>query len=244
MAARLPLPAFSAFVQPVERRAACKYTSTITPRKQSPTALHPFSTTSLRQDEMDVERAERPRWQATPERMVAPFRSRPRPLNNEHRVNEDPQRLDQVYIRVLGNGGERVLTDEAKWLAVTHKSFDHGRRGYNDRLAFLGRTIVFGRGIRSDAVSYIGKRIVDLQTSLAMIRSASPHPQNAAPDPHGRTPFGHPALEGLDALSSEAKLEMTDRRRLAQIAEGYGLAGVIRWKPRQVGHHPRVQFGT
>ena len=31
-----------------------------------------------------------------------------------------------------------MLTEEVKWLAVTHKSFDHGKRGYNDRLAFLG----------------------------------------------------------------------------------------------------------
>jgi large subunit ribosomal protein L15 len=31
-----------------------------------------------------------------------------------------------------------VLDEEAKWLAVTHKSFDHGRRGFNDRLAYLG----------------------------------------------------------------------------------------------------------
>jgi hypothetical protein len=31
-----------------------------------------------------------------------------------------------------------VLSDEVKWLAVTHKSFDHGRRGFNDRLAYLG----------------------------------------------------------------------------------------------------------
>jgi len=32
-----------------------------------------------------------------------------------------------------------MLTEEVKWLAVTHKSFDQGRRGYNDRLAFFGR---------------------------------------------------------------------------------------------------------
>ncbi|KAA6413082.1 MAG: rnase iii domain [Lasallia pustulata] len=150
--------------------------------------------------------------------MVAPFRSRPRPLHNTFYVNEDPRLLDQVYIKVLGSGGQRVLTEEVKWLAVTHKSFDHGRRGYNDRLAFLG------------------KRIVDLQTSLAMVHSASSHPLVAAPDPYGRTPFQHPALEGLEVLSSEAKLDMTDRRRLAQIAEGYGLADVIRWKPRQAAN--------
>lgn len=73
--------------------------------------------------------------------MTAPYRSRPRHSQDEHKVNDDPRRLDHVYIKLLGNGGERVLTDEVKWLAVTHKSFDHGRRGYNDRLAFLGRTI-------------------------------------------------------------------------------------------------------
>lgn len=31
-----------------------------------------------------------------------------------------------------------MLSDEVKWLAVTHKSFDHGRRGFNDRLAYIG----------------------------------------------------------------------------------------------------------
>lgn len=219
-------------------------TSTIAPRKQLPAASHPFSTTSVRQVEMDVERAERPRWQATPERMTAPFRSKPRPLHNEFKVNEDPRRLDQVYIKVLGKGGERVLTDEVKWLAVTHKSFDHGRRGYNDRLAFLGRTIVLGRSIRSDTENCTGKRIVDLQTSLALIRSASFHPKIAAPDPYGRAAFEHPALQGLEVLSSEAKLDLTDRKRLARIADGYGLAGVIRWKPKQVGHRQWVQLET
>jgi len=39
---------------------------------------------------------------------------------------------------MLGEGGEKVLSEEVKWLAVTHKSFDQGRRGFNDRLAFVG----------------------------------------------------------------------------------------------------------
>ena len=72
--------------------------------------------------------------------MVAPVRSKPRPLNNDFPVNQDPYRLDQAYIRLLGPGGEKMLTEEVKWLAVTHKSFDHGRRGYNDRLSYLGTT--------------------------------------------------------------------------------------------------------
>ena len=53
-------------------------------------------------------------------------------------MNEDPRKLDDMYIKMLGPNGDKVLTDEVKWLAVTHKSFAHGRRGFNDRLAFLG----------------------------------------------------------------------------------------------------------
>lgn len=70
--------------------------------------------------------------------MMAPVRSKPPVLNNDFAVNHDPDKLDQVYNKVLGRGGDRMLTEEVKWLAVTHKSYDHGRRGYNDRLAFLG----------------------------------------------------------------------------------------------------------
>lgn len=46
--------------------------------------------------------------------------------------------LDQFYIRMLGTGGDKVLSEEVKWLAITHKSFDQGRRGFNDRLTLLG----------------------------------------------------------------------------------------------------------
>lgn len=80
-----------------------------------------------------------PRWRATPPKMIAPVRIRPRPIRfNEFVVNEDPELLDTTYVQVLGNQGDKMLTEEVKWLAVTHKSFDHGRRGYNDRLSFLG----------------------------------------------------------------------------------------------------------
>jgi large subunit ribosomal protein L15 len=70
--------------------------------------------------------------------MIAPVRARPLPPNNIYKVNSDPQRLDDVYVKILGSNGARMLSDETKWLAVTHKSFDHGRRGFNDRLTFLG----------------------------------------------------------------------------------------------------------
>ena len=70
--------------------------------------------------------------------MMAPVRSKPPVSNNDFVINSDPELLDKVYNRVLGRGGDAMITDEVKWLAVTHKSFDHGRRGYNDRLAYLG----------------------------------------------------------------------------------------------------------
>jgi hypothetical protein len=36
--------------------------------------------------------------------------------------------------------GAALLRDETKWLAVTHKTFDQGKRGFNERLAFYGET--------------------------------------------------------------------------------------------------------
>ena len=113
----------------------------IQPSRQSlvRTSACAFSTTTpSRAPELDSDAADRPRWQQTPPRMTAPFRTRPMPKGPVFTVNEDPRRLDDAYTKMLGSGGDQMLTDEVKWLAVTHKSFDHGRRGFNDRLAFLG----------------------------------------------------------------------------------------------------------
>lgn len=44
---------------------------------------------------------------------------------------------------MLGEDGDKMLSEEVKWLAVTHKSFDQGRRGFNDRLAFIGGCYTF-----------------------------------------------------------------------------------------------------
>jgi large subunit ribosomal protein L15 len=70
--------------------------------------------------------------------MTAPVRSRLPRRDEPWKVNEDPKQLDRIYERFLGPGGDKLLTEETKWLAVTHKSFDHGRRGFNDRLSYLG----------------------------------------------------------------------------------------------------------
>lgn len=85
-----------------------------------------------------------PRWSYTPAAMKAPVSmQRPKdPKRSVWHTNEDPEVLDQFYARFLGTHGPRLLPDELKWLAVTHKSFDQGRRGFNDRLAYLGKELL------------------------------------------------------------------------------------------------------
>jgi hypothetical protein len=70
--------------------------------------------------------------------MKAPFHPRIKDPKMAFTCNEDPNLLDAMYVKLLGRGGENALSDEVKWLAVTHKSFDQGRRGFNDKLAFFG----------------------------------------------------------------------------------------------------------
>lgn len=79
-----------------------------------------------------------PRWSYTPPRTKAPFSLHNNGQGPKFHVNSDPALLDKFYVRLLGQGGDKLLSDEVKWLAITHKSFDQGRRGFNDRLAFLG----------------------------------------------------------------------------------------------------------
>ena len=70
--------------------------------------------------------------------MKAPVRLRGPEFNPDATVNSDPKKLDGFYTRMLGQPGSNVLSEEVKWQAVTHKSFDQGRRPFNDRLAYLG----------------------------------------------------------------------------------------------------------
>lgn len=85
-----------------------------------------------------------------------------------------------------------------------------------------------------------GRRIIELQTSQALINSPQENqwPKDAAgkpkPDEFGRRPFLHPALSGLQGLSDEAEAAVLSKERLAQIAQRYALDKVTRWKPRRV----------
>jgi large subunit ribosomal protein L15 len=101
-----------------------------------------FSSSPSCAGEKNNEYADKPRWSYTPPGIKAPFSLRQIDSTRQpHRVNEDPLVLNKFYINLLGPDGDKKLSDEIKWLAVTHKSFDQGRRGYNDRLALLGMLI-------------------------------------------------------------------------------------------------------
>jgi large subunit ribosomal protein L15 len=191
-------------------RFPCKYEAL---RASNPSRS--FSTTPNHYDEAQTPQESRPRYSYTPERMKAPFSLKSLKPHNEWKVNSDPQILEEVYVRVLGEEGARLLTAEVKFLAVTHKSFDQGRRGFNDRLAFLG------------------KRIVDLQTSLALL-SQQGHAAPAPQDAHGRTPFLHPALESLTQLTPESREAATKKSTIANLADKFGMMSVLRWRPRNV----------
>lgn len=184
---------------------------------------------------------EQPRWSYTPPRAKAPFSLRLHSKRPFFHVNSDPALLDQFYIRMLGNNGDKMLSDELKWLAVTHKSFDQGRRGFNDRLAFLGMFVpysLYSYVLCHHSQNLPGKRIVQLQASLALVQSSEAANTPAKADPHGRTPFSHPALDGLRSLSPETKSFWTDRTKLSELAQKYEMQNVLRWTPRKVGISP------
>lgn len=116
-------------------RPTCEFAST---KFSHTTSIRRISASTRRQDaSYDESVGERPRWSYTPEKMKAPYPVR---LNDpDHwECNSDPVKLDRFYLQFLGIGGEKLLDEEVKWLAITHKSFDQGRRGFNDRLAFFG----------------------------------------------------------------------------------------------------------
>jgi hypothetical protein len=98
------------------------------------------------------------------------------------KVNEDPKRLDDAYIKMLGAGGDKMLGDEVKWLAVTHKSFDHGRRGFNDRLAYMGMSGAFIRLMdysTNDTIRPTDNRAADF-TSAYKLPSTEPMAEGQA----------------------------------------------------------------
>ncbi len=75
---------------------------------------------------------------------------------------------------------------------------------------------------------------MQLQASLALVQNPEAASAPTKTDPHGRTPFSHPALDGLRSLSPETKSFLTERSKLAELAQKYEMQNVIRWTPRKV----------
>ncbi len=103
----------------------------------------PFSSTVARRNELQEDQPQPPRWTQTPPRMKAPFslNTPKKPERSVWIVNEDPEKLDRFYERLLGSHLTKSMPEELKWLAVTHKSFDNGRRGFNTKLAYYGESL-------------------------------------------------------------------------------------------------------
>jgi hypothetical protein len=132
MASNIATKSFLTITRPVRRRpsiAGVSFSWNPTPKARCLTASTPLNRDTTYP-------TDGPRWQRSPPLMRAPFKHRL--THQTYIVNSDPAELDAFYVRFLGPGGDQILTEEVKWLAVTHKSFDHGSRGFCDRLAFLG----------------------------------------------------------------------------------------------------------
>lgn len=84
-----------------------------------------------------------------------------------------------------------------------------------------------------------GRRIVELQMSIALVNMSRPPTQNIGQDEYGRYPFDHPALDGLLNLTTPVKADILDKRRLYGLSEKYGLLQVLRWNPKKV-HLPSL----
>ncbi|KAI0100785.1 RNase III domain-containing protein [Nemania sp. FL0031] len=224
MALKNPRSAISLSRQAL-RHCRSQNVSSVT-RPAASTCSRTFATSTPRPSEAE---AEEPRWNHTPALMKAPFSPHitKNPLRSRWQVNEDPQKLDDALNDFLGRDGARMLPEELKWLAVTHKSFDQGRRGFNDRLAFLGR------------------QICTLEATESIITSI-PKLDGIPEDPYAekRQPFEDKALRSLDNLSTNQPSEVFTMDKLTQLAVDTGLSEVVRWKPRMPENKLGSGFNT
>jgi len=223
-------------LQPLRQRPVCDCVHTRYLNRRLPRQSRHVSTVPSQFSEMEIDPESPPRWSRTPPAMKAPVRSRPTKADVKlHPINADPRKLD-VYINFLGRGGDKMLSEETKWLAVTNKSFDHGRRGFNDRLAFFGGCDFASSCEVAMLTDTTGKRILELQCSLGLLTTveSSYFLKDNDRDPHGREPFRHPATESIECLSGGAHDWFTHHKQLSNLAARYGIPGIVRWVPKDV----------
>ena len=79
----------------------------------------------------------------------------------------------------------------------------------------------------------LGKRIVDLQTSLGLL-----HRKDGTfvgpPDQYEREPFRHPVVDLLPRLTERARSQVANTSRIAYLGRRSDIHKVLRWKPKMV----------
>lgn len=85
---------------------------------------------------------------------------------------------------------------------------------------------------------FTGRRILELQTSLALLNMPRANPPT--PDQGSGALiddlFKQSVYEGLENVSEQSKAMILNRQRLYSLACDYKLREVTRWKPKKVGN--------
>ena len=79
-----------------------------------------------------------------------------------------------------------------------------------------------------------GKRIVELQMTLALLGRATKDVFKVPEDPHGREAFQHPSTEGIEVLNGGARAHLLHHMQISALGQRHGLGDVVRWNPRKV----------
>ncbi|BFZ60007.1 hypothetical protein YB2330_001029 [Saitoella coloradoensis] len=133
---------------------------------------------------------------------TAPSHKAPHPLRVRQNfdVNDD---IEAVQAQIKKLTGE-TLPDELAWQAVTHKSFAHGKEGYNDKLAFMGR------------------RVLKFHLALQLSSRESSRP----------SAINNKAVESVTPARLENATKASTLFSAAQ-KMGLNIQDVMRWKPKQ-----------
>jgi hypothetical protein len=70
--------------------------------------------------------------------------------------------------------------------------------------------------------------------TLALLGSEMREVFQVPKDPHGREPFEHPAIDGIEVLNGGTRPYLLHHKQISALSQQYGLQNVIRWNPRKV----------
>ncbi|ODQ54071.1 hypothetical protein SAICODRAFT_70322 [Saitoella complicata NRRL Y-17804] len=141
---------------------------------------------------------------ARPFASTVPSHKAPHPLRIRQNfdVNDD---IEVVQAQIKKLTGE-TLPDAVAWQAVTHKSFAHGKEGYNDKLAFMGR------------------RVLKFHLALQLASRESSRP----------SAINNKAIESVTSARLDNATKASTLFSVAQNM-GLNIQDVMRWKPKQTG---------